>query len=75
MGKMYKCGYCGEALDWESGDGNGNEPWVCEECGKVFCTDCFIKEHGVKEYYKMMQMLDENDLILCPDCYKNKISK
>ena len=49
------------------------EVWGCEKCGQVFCSKCFIDRYGFASYMEMMQ---DFDLILCPDCYeKEKESK
>lgn len=61
----YQCDYCGFEGEWgRTYDING-DLWSCENCGKVFCSQCLRAALGEKGYWKIMR---EHDLILCPDC-------
>lgn len=62
----YECDFCGFKLPWEASDEVHGEMWGCEECGKAFCSKCFIDRFGRTEYMKMMQ---GSDRIYCPDCW------
>lgn len=65
--KTYRCEYCNAKIQWEESDDINGDIWGCEKCGKTFCTKCFVDKHGWNVYMNMMQ---NSDLILCPDCYE-----
>lgn len=63
----YSCDFCGFQNGWDESDALHGELWGCEKCGRVFCSKCFADKHGHKQYMDMMQ---ENNFILCPDCWE-----
>lgn len=65
--ETYSCDLCGFRNGWDESDELHGELWGCEKCGRVFCSKCFTDRHGHKQYMDMMQ---GNDLILCPDCWE-----
>lgn len=66
----YSCDVCGFEMDWDGSDEVHGEMWGCERCGTTFCSKCFQDKFGQKQYMDMMQ---NSDLVLCPDCYENGI--
>ena len=67
----YSCDYCGFEIKWDDSDDVHGEMWGCEECGATFCSKCFIDRFGPSSYVEMMQNFD---LIMCPDCYYKKMN-
>ena len=65
----YTCDFCEFEMQWDGHDEVHGEVWGCEKCGQVFCSKCFIDRYGFAAYMEMMQ---DFDLILCPDCYEKE---
>lgn len=66
---IYTCDICGFEMKWDGHDEVHGDMWGCEKCGSTFCSKCFKDKYGEKAYQSMMQ---DFDLILCPDCYEKK---
>ena len=66
---MYECDYCGFEMPWDDSDNAYGTMWECEKCGTTFCSKCFQDKFGQKQYMDMMQ---NSDLVLCPDCYEKE---
>ena len=62
----YSCDFCGIEMDWDEADEKNGTMWECEECGKHFCSACFIKRHGKLTFD---HMISEEEKVLCPDCH------
>ena len=69
---MSRCDYCNKEIDWQSGDDQHGNIWECERCGKHFCTSCFISLCGSVGSESFMEMMNESDMVVCPDCFKGK---
>jgi len=57
------CDFCNREKDWEDG-----KVWQCEECGKIFCLNCFVEAYSLSDYEDMVNV-DNGNKILCPSCY------
>ena len=55
------CEYCGAEGTWEGGtDGKGNF-FYCENCDKLFCTNCWEEQRNIP-------LTDDVEKILCKEC-------
>ena len=68
MGDLYTCEYCNTEIYWEGSNDNRGTIWSCEEeyCGKAFCRSCFVEKFNINVFF---EMVNENDIIRCPNCY------
>ena len=62
----YECDMCGHSDKWDGMSANNGMLWECEECGKHFCSKCFLDTHGQTIY---QDMLHNSDRVMCADCY------
>ena len=66
---LYTCDFCGVQMKWnESKEGYGTM-YGCEKCGREFCSRCFKKYLGNE---KFVDMLADEEKVLCPSCYAEK---
>ena len=63
----YVCDECGTLFPFLSPGDQYGGIWECEDCGKHFCTDCFIRSASRKDFDTM---LAEDSIVRCADCYK-----
>ena len=63
----YICNTCGIRIGWQDIDSINGAIWECEDCGLYFCTKCFEDRFGRPKFDDMMQ---HDDIIRCPDCFK-----
>ena len=66
-GEEYTCAYCGTKVPWEQGDESRGGVFVCEKCGKHFCTACFEQKSDL-----YMSDLMRHEKSFCPDCIPAK---
>ena len=64
---LYECDFCDFAEAWDDSDNAHGEMWGCDHCERIFCSKCFQDRYGIQRYMEMMQ---DWDLIVCPDCYE-----
>ncbi len=65
--EKYVCDFCGVEIDWEETDDFCGNVWICESCGRTFCSKCLQDAIGQDDYWGMMLSCVP---ALCPDCYK-----
>lgn len=65
----YECDFCGFVGSWDGTDDVNGELWGCEICGRIFCSKCLMDAIGKDKYFNIMQ---ESDLIVCPDCVEKE---
>lgn len=63
---IHTCAVCGSALSWDAADDVHGTVWNCEECGRDFCSKCFIDKFGCTEYEEMIR---NSNLVYCPGCW------
>ena len=66
---LYNCDICGFEMPWDGNDEAHGPMWGCEKCETLFCSKCFQDKFGYKRY---MNMLQDEDLVLCPECYERE---
>lgn len=64
----YTCDVCGIEMKFGEVDEVRGDMWGCEICGDAFCAQCFVDALGYKRYKRMLQ---EDNQIRCPSCYKD----
>lgn len=63
----YVCDYCGVEFVWNVHNEDHGDVWECEDCGRHFCTNCFVSALGRDAFDTMTR---ESDKVLCPGCFE-----
>lgn len=66
--KQEGCHVCGVQLR----AGKPVELWECDECGALFCMDCFTRSEGLEAFG---DMLTSGGPMLCPECHRKAVSE